>query len=225
MTDPIFGERSLYLPTIDTLVIADLHVGKAATTAVDASLDERSDLAKRLQAICTEYRPETVVIAGDLLHAFDGVPTGVPRTIDALQAATGTTPLHVTPGNHDTRLDTVASDIAVDPTYTLADGTIVCHGHVEPPTDSHRYIIGHDHPALEIDGNRHPCFLQGTDQYGDADIIMLPAFSRLPRGTPVAAISGGLDSPFITDLDACRPIVVADTVHRFPPLADLRPHL
>lgn len=225
MTEPVYRDRSLYLPEPDTLVVADLHVGKAAASRVDASLDERTDLATRLQALCTDLNPSTVVVAGDLLHAVDGVPTGVPNTIDALRAATGDSTLTVTPGNHDNFLDTVAPDLLGDPTHTLDDGTVVCHGHVTPPTEADRFIVGHDHPALVVDGDRHPCFLAGHSQYDEATVIMLPAFSRLPRGTPVAASDTGLDSPLITDVDRCRPIVVADTVHRFPPLGELRPYL
>lgn len=224
MTDPVYGTRSLYLPDDDTLVVADLHVGNAGATPGEASFDERTDLATRLQATCTETRPDTVVVAGDLLHAVDDVPTGVPQTVDALDAATGNATIHVTPGNHDAFLEAVAPDIVRDPTHQLDDGTVICHGHVDPPTDADRYIVGHDHPTLVLDGDRHPCFLVGDTQYNDADVIMLPAFSRLPRGTPVVDTGGALDSPLITDIDRCRPIVVADSIHRFPPLADLRAH-
>lgn len=226
MTEPTYRRRSLYLSAADTLVVADLHVGHAASSAVDRPLGERDDIATRLGAVCAATTPETVVIAGDLLHASDGVPDGVPRTVDAVLAATGTADVVVTPGNHDQFLDVVTPALPTPPTYRVDEETVICHGHVEPSPNAAHYIVGHDHPALEVAGDRHPCFLRGEDQYEGATVTMLPTFSRLPRGTPVADRTGPeLGSPLISDLDACRPVVVADTVHEFPPLAELRPHL
>lgn len=224
--DAVYGNRWMYLPTSETLVLADLHVGYAASSQVDRSLDERNDLATRLATARRETDPETVVVAGDLLHAFDGVPTGVSRTLEAIEAATAGADLIVTPGNHDTFLEVLVDEIPIPETYRVSEDTVVTHGHVEPQVSVDHYIVGHDHPALEIAGDRHPCFLVGIDQYEGATVTMLPTFSRFPRGTPVGdRRTGDLASPLLTDLGSCRPVVVADTVHKFPALRDLRPHL
>jgi len=226
MTDPVYGDRWLYLPEADALVVADLHVGYAASSSVDYPLGERDDLATRLRNAVTTTDPATVVIAGDLLHAFDRVPAGVSRTVDAVLAATADADVVVTPGNHDDFLDVVAPDLRTAPAHRLPDGTVVCHGHVTPTAAADRYIVGHDHPALVVADDRHPCFLVGDTQYEDATVIVVPAFSRLPRGTPVGREDAPAPAtPLLTDLGACRPIVVGDTVHEFPALAALRPHL
>ncbi|MFB6104294.1 MAG: metallophosphoesterase [Halobacteriaceae archaeon] len=226
MTELEYGDRWLYLPSAETLIVADLHIGYAASSAVESSLGERDDLAARIGDAVSATDPATVVFAGDLLHAFDGVPTGVPQTLEAVIAATGDADVIVTTGNHDGFLDVVAPELTTVTTHRLTDGTAVCHGHVLPETSADRYVIGHDHPALVVDGDRRPCFLQGTDQYRDASVLMLPAFSRLPRGTPVGRRDApGLDTPLITDLGTCHPIVVGDSVYEFPALAALRSHL
>ncbi len=223
-------DRAVYLPESGTLVIADLHVGRAAASEVDFPLDERGDLCGRLDTLLDPCPPEAVVIAGDILHAFDRVPHGVEETLDTLAAtveAAGAT-LTIVSGNHDAMLGTLV-DGPLNFEHRLADGTVVCHGHEEPTTDADRYVIGHEHPAIEIEGQRHPCVLYGERAYDGADVLVLPAFSRLASGMPVNDLrSTDALSPILRrgSLDEYRPIVLDDGEPlAFPRLRSLREFL
>lgn len=221
-------DRAVYVPAADTLVCADLHVGRDAASNVELRLGEREDLTERFAALLERYDPAVTVIGGDLLHSFGGLPTGVMETVRGIERAADAVDceLIVTPGNHDTMLEELW-DRRREPEYRL-EGTdvVVTHGHVAPASDAEWFVVGHDHPTIEIEGTRRPCYLYGPDQYEGAGVLMLPSFSRLPAGVAINDMhSGDFQSPLITDADALRPIVrdeVADETHEFPPLGEFR---
>lgn len=234
-----YGDRSVYLPAADALVLADLHVGRAATSNVEFPLGERADLSDRLDAAIERFDPGTVVVAGDLLHSFSRVPRGVSEAVADLATivADAGAAFVVVEGNHDAMLDAVR-DAAAEETdavepfevvgeYALDDGTVVCHGHEPPDAAGDRYVVGHEHPAIRIEGRKRPCFLDGRGVFRGADVLVLPAFSRLARGCVVNGMrTRDCLSPLVTDLDACRPVVVADGEGlTFPPLAEFRDQL
>ncbi|KZN24183.1 metallophosphoesterase [Haladaptatus sp. R4] len=225
MVDAEFADRAVFLPSADALVLADLHIGRDATSNVSLSLGERTDLTTRVSDLLDRFSPGEVVLAGDVLHAFDRLPEEAESTFAdfrELVDEAGAT-LVVVRGNHDTLLDELA-----DPRdeYRLADGTLVHHGHEEPDADAPRYVVGHDHPAIEIEGKRRPCYLWGEETYRGSDVLVLPAFTRFASGMVVNDLRGGdFQSPLVTRTNPLRPIVRdedADETYRFPPLAEFR---
>jgi len=226
-----FRDRACYLPVADALVLTDLHVGRAAASNVEFPLGERGDLTDRVAAIVDDLAPAEVVVGGDLLQAFDHVPHGVAETVDRLRATVDAAgaDLVVTPGNHDSQLPAVY-DGPAPAEHRLADGeTVVCHGHEAPDADAARYVVGHDHPAVEIEGRKRPCYLVGEGVYRGADVVLLPAFTRLAAGVRINGMrAADFASPLVTDPDAFRPVVWdadAGEPLEFPPLADLRSFL
>lgn len=223
-----FARRAAYLPAADALVVADLHLGRVERAAVQFPLGEREDVRDRLAALLERFDPAEVVVAGDILHAFDVVPQSVVESVEAVEetvAAAGAN-LVVTPGNHDARL-AAALDGDAPAEYRLDDGTVVCHGHEEPDAGGDRYVLGHDHPAIEIEGRKHPCFLYGPGAYRGADVLVVPAFNRLVRGAAVNGMGGGdVLSPVLAGGVAdYRPVVYDDDAGEalaFPPLSEFR---
>jgi putative SbcD/Mre11-related phosphoesterase len=219
-----FARRAAYLPAADALVFADVHAGRDAASDVALPLGEREDLLERLRAHLDRFEPARVVVAGDLLHVHGSVPEGVRETVAEVERAVADAgaSLDVLRGNHDTLLEAV--DVDADDDVELGDGTLVCHGHEAPPEGADCYVVGHQHPAVEIEGQRHPCFLYGPDQYDGADVLVLPAFTRLAAGTPVESLSDGAAvSPLLADPSGYRPVVVSGgEALGFPALADLR---
>ncbi|MEF8855907.1 MAG: metallophosphoesterase [Haloplanus sp.] len=230
----------VHLPAVATLVVADVHAGRAAATNVGMLLDERRDLLDRLGAAMTTTEPETVVFAGDLLHRF-GSPSertvGTVRALAGAVRAAGANPVAVA-GNHDAGLGGVWPGPVRD-AYRLPDDTLVCHGHEAPEGDAEQYVCGHLHPAIEIEGRKRDCFLWDPAGYRGRPTLVVPAFSTFAAGLRVECRER-VDSPLVTDLDAVRPGIVDDrraTSGRaagpddagetlwFPPLADLRPYL
>jgi putative SbcD/Mre11-related phosphoesterase len=220
----VFARRAAYLPDADALALADLHVGRDAASDVALPLGEREDLLDRTRALLDRFDPGTVVLAGDLLHVHGSVPDGARETLGDITAAIrdGDAALHVLRGNHDTMLDSLG--LAPEDSVELDDGTVVAHGHEEPPRGADRYVIGHQHPAVEIEGQRHPCFLHGPGQFDGSDVLVLPAFTRLAAGTPVNTLGDGAAvSPLLAEPSGYRPVVVSDgEALGFPALGDLR---
>ncbi|ELZ25249.1 metallophosphoesterase [Natrinema limicola] len=221
-------DRAVFVPAAETLVIADVHLGKAAASSVDAPIDDGTDVRERLESVLAATEPSTVVIAGDLLHSFSRLPRGVERDLDRLIDVVNAAEaeLVVTPGNHDTMLETVF-DVETTLEYELADGeTVVCHGHERPKTTADRYIVGHDHPALSIEGCKRPCVLYGPDAYEGADVLVLPAFTRLAAGATVNRMAGrDFQTPLVRNADEFYPAVRDDSSGEtlwFPPLGELR---
>ncbi|AGB36443.1 metallophosphoesterase [Natronococcus occultus] len=236
MTDAVdvpfeLDDRAVYFPRAETLVLADVHLGRAASSPVEAPLGEATDVAERLEALLAARNPETVVIAGDLLHSFSRIPRGVERSlaelVDRVEDAGAS--LAVTPGNHDAMLAS-AFDGETASSYRLADEeTVVCHGHERPSgatTGTSRYVLGHEHPAIEIDGRKRPCFLYAPPTADRAGVLVLPAFTRLADGRTINRLrSTDLHSPLIENLEDCYPAVYDDSSGEalwFPPLGESR---
>lgn len=222
------ADRACYLSTEDVLVVADLHLGFDASSAVTMPIGEREAVLTHFEELLDTFEPGTVVVAGDFLHAFDGVPRGVRETVTAVETrvANAGAALRVTRGNHDTMLDEIGIQGEIRETLRVGE-TVIAHGHDEISEGASRYIIGHEHPTIEIAGNRYPCVLFGDDVWNGQDVLVLPALSPLVRGTPVNEIRrGDALSPMLAEPGAFRPVVVGeDEIHRFPQLADLRPYL
>lgn len=222
------GDRACYLPAGDALVVADLHLGLDESSAVTMQLGERGAVLEHMAGLLDRFGPETLVIAGDVLHAFDTVPRGVQESLTELGdlVSDADVTLLAVRGNHDTMLDELEFPGRITEAVSLGD-TVVCHGHERPEERGRRYVVGHEHPTIEIAGQRYPCTLVGPGREAGSEVIVLPALTPLARGTPVNELrAGDALSPFLAEPAEFRPVVVGDeTVHRFPPLADLRPHL
>lgn len=223
-----FSDRAVYLPESDTLVIADLHLGRAVTSAVDFPLPEDSSIRTRLEELVDRFEPAELVIAGDVLDSFSQVPDGVAATLEGLRASVDSAGVELTvvEGNHDPMLSELTDAIAE---RRLGTSTLICHGHEHPEHSADRYVIGHDHPAIVIEGQRRPCFLYGPGAYEGGDVIVLPSFNELIAGTKVNQLDGEhLQSPFLDSLETFRPIVVEEAsgaTYRFPPLGTMREFL
>ncbi len=213
----------------DVLVLADLHLGQADSSRLELPVGNGTDVLERIRALLDAVDPATLVLAGDLLHSFTTVPHSVTRPLDGIAQAAeerdvGCIALE---GNHDTMLDTIW-DSKIRAEFRVGD-TVVCHGHVEPATDAERYVVGHDHPTIELEGRRRPCYLAGDGVYEGAELLMVPAFSRLPRGVAVNEMGArDFQSPLVREAGALAPIVWdrdAEEPLGFPRLGAIRHRL
>ena len=232
MNDVAFADRAAYLEVPDVLVLADLHVGRDESSAVTLPIGEREDLHERLASLLERFDPETVVVAGDVVHTFDGVSDRSLETLRRLSevcrdAGAG---VELVAGNHDTALS-AAWDAPVHDEYvvgedTMTSRTVACHGHDPPDRSADLYVFGHLHPTIEIEGDRRPCFLYGHETYGGSDVLCLPAFTRLAPGVAVNDVNAAaFDAPLVPDADRLEPIVYdadADETFQFPPLGEIR---
>lgn len=234
MDDVTLRERAVSIDRAGTLVVADLHVGRDESSGVAFPLGEREDLHERLDALVAHFDPEEVVFAGDVIHTFDGVSDRTRESLRelALTCRAADAELVLVAGNHDTALAS-AWDGPLHDEYvvTVADGgetsrTVVCHGHESPETEADRYVFGHVHPTIVIEGDRHPCFCHGEELYRGGDVLVVPAFNRIAPGVVINDMdAAAFNSPLVTDPDRLEPIVYDPDVQetlRFPPLGELR---
>jgi len=228
--DPVYRGRAVYID--GTLVVADLHFGKGAASNVEVPLGAEDDAVSRLHDALDHFEPEEVVLAGDVFHTFEYVPDAASEALDdvveAVREAGGK--LVVVEGNHDAMLDSVYAG-EVREAYELSgsagagdERVVVCHGHEEPELDADRYVIGHDHPAIVIEGQKRPCFLDGRGVYRRSDVLVVPSFNRMVAGVSVNGRVGASRpelSPLVTRVAQFRPVVWDEDAEQpleFPPL-------
>lgn len=197
-------ERTLCLA--GTLLVSDLHLGKAdalhaETGLVPQAVLERlitDDLA-RLSRAAARAGAHRVVIAGDLLHATQGLS---PPMLDLVAAERRANPIPwiVVPGNHDRGLAALAGAWRFDlapAELPLAPGLLVTHTPTARP-DVH-VIAGHEHPAVTLrrggDAIKLPAFVVSPA------VTILPAFTRFAAG-------GRSPWPHAARLFACGPDAV-----------------
>lgn len=169
------NQRALFWPARSSLVLSDLHLGKAAHfrkhgIAVPSSVNERDML--RLDTLIRYFRPENVVFVGDLFHAK--VNSEVAKFKQLSSAHIGTKFILVQ-GNHDVLAPELLQDIGISSIESALRMENLLFVHELGPFDQ-AAIGGHVHPGVSIrlpDKKiiRLPCFVV-TEQR-----IILPAFS------------------------------------------------
>ena len=185
----LLPERALLWEREATLVVADLHWGKAATfRAAGMALPggtTTDDLA-RLDATLARTGARRLVILGDLFHAKAGRAAG--PTLAAIRRWRPGRPsleILLVRGNHDRHAGDPPADLGitvVNPPATLPP-FVLRH---QPATESHGYTFaGHVHPAVSLWGpgrqhERLACFVVGPA------MTLLPAFGSF-TGTCVVS--------------------------------------
>jgi DNA ligase-associated metallophosphoesterase len=183
------NQRAVFWPVQSCLILADMHLGKAAHfrrhgIAIPGTVAER-DL-KRLEDLMLHYQPECVLLVGDLLHADSN---GEVEAFAALTAAFANTEFVLIRGNHDRLPDSRLKQLGLTRVIDkLAIGNIqLMHQPVEYPTQ--HIICGHIHPGVRLrlpDKKKVslPCYsIFGTQ-------LVLPAFS-LFTGLDTCSIPAG----------------------------------
>lgn len=191
-------ERALWWPAAATVLVADVHLGKAETFrvhGVPVPGDLLGDDLARLDGVLARTQARRLVVLGDLIHGKHGVTPDVSRRVSAWRH---TRPVSFTlvRGNHDRHLPDLPEGWGVEAVDgPLRDGPFAFVHHPAPVEGAYAWA-GHVHPAAWVggraDGMRLPCFHVGVR------VGILPAFgsftggARVPRapGDRVFAIAG-----------------------------------
>jgi DNA ligase-associated metallophosphoesterase len=188
----LLPSHALWWPSGQTLLIADLHLGKAASyRALGQPVPggtTRDNLA-RLSTLIATHRPKRLVFLGDFLHAAAG------RTASVLQALRDWRELHrsldmtLVRGNHDDRAGDPPAEVRIDVVDEpwLLGPFACCHHPQTHPT--HFVLAGHLHPVCQLSGPardamRLPCFVSEQGQ------AILPAFGAFTGGHLMPAAPG-----------------------------------
>jgi len=183
----LLPEHAIYLPAHKALVLADVHLGKAATfrshgLAVPEG-DNEADL-NRIDLLLKKHQAEHLIIAGDLLHS----PTGLTAELqDRLSTWLENCPAQVTLilGNHDQRALPKTHQLPLTTTPSLEFGDLQI---IHDPAESSKNVFsicGHIHPVISIkDGQRSsirtPCF------HLTESSLTLPSFGTFTGGQPIS---------------------------------------
>ena len=205
----LLPERAAYFAAERTLLVADVHLGKAqAFRRLGVPVPEGTTagtLARLTRAIKATGAARLVVL-GDLMHAALATRTSATRGEATRQAVAEWRRAHASldvllvRGNHDARAGALPAEWAVevvDGPWPLGPFVLTHEPHADAidrptsaPIQRDRYILaGHLHPAVHLGGLgpgrlKLPCFHFG------AAVGVLPAFGEFTGGVGVRAEPG-----------------------------------
>ena len=186
----LLAERAVWDPQQRTLLVADLHLGKAEVfQAHGVALPSDGDGASlnALLELTHRFRPAQVVVLGDLIHGRIGLTPELRLKLAALPELLGC-PLRLIDGNHER--GSWFQGLQREPSSALGP-LWLSHGH--EPRPGHLNVCGHLHPVAVVgrgnDRLRLPCFVyrRGGDPTADGQPggeLVLPAFGNLTGGHP-----------------------------------------
>ncbi|MDR6957508.1 DNA ligase-associated metallophosphoesterase [Pseudomonas brassicacearum] len=183
----LLPEKALYWPAQETLMVADVHFGKAAAYRSLGQPVPHGTTASNiavLDALLASLACRQLIFLGDFLH---GPGSHAPGTLTALsdwRERHRHLAVTLIRGNHDKRAGDPPSalDIRVVPEPLLLGPFAVQH---EPDPHPCRHVLaGHVHPVYRLSGKgrqrlRLPCFRLG------GEVSLLPAFGAFTGGYQV----------------------------------------
>lgn len=177
----LLPQRAIFWHEEKTLIVADVHLGKAQTfqragIAIPAHSFQH-DLA-RLKELVVKTGAERLLVLGDFVHHRSGLTASVVRDIQNWCESLGKE-LIVVLGNHDQPNRELLSGLPLtlcDPAWQHGPFIFV-HDDL-PDTECFRFL-GHIHPVINLPHMRLPVFALYRDY------CVLPAFSYFTGGAPV----------------------------------------
>ena len=192
----LLAERAVWDPQQRTLLVADLHLGKAELfQAHGVALPSDGDAANlnALLELAQRLRPAQVVVLGDLIHGRVGITAELRQKLAALPELLGC-PLRLIAGNHER--GSWLEGLRREPSCALGPLWL---SHGPEPRPGHLNLCGHLHPVAVVghgaDRLRLPCFVyrRGGDRgsHGpNGEQLVLPAFGSLTGGHPYSEADG-----------------------------------
>lgn len=187
----LLPEKALYWPRERTLVIADIHFGKAAAfraLGVPVPRGTTTQNLEALDALIAAYSVTRIVFLGDFLHSRAAHARATLAAMSEWRARNAGLSLVLVRGNHDLRSGDPAAVLGiemVDEPFGLGPFSF-CH---HPDIAANGYVLaGHVHPvfriATRLESVRLPCFLVGPSR------MVLPSFGAFTGGHLIAPAAG-----------------------------------
>lgn len=224
-----FLNGCLFIRDAGICAASDLHIGledELLRQGLAFPLQEEQLLIERLEAALKKFKPSVFVLVGDIFHSFNRIDRKVSEKLDSVVGLLEKQcQVILLRGSHDTMLSTLPREIL--DRYDVKSFTFA-HGHAE--LEKHNdLILGHEHPVIQIEMERLPCFLYGQKVVKGKDLIMLPAFNPLCQGVTINHVDGrDFMSPLLKKVDTgeLAPVVeVQGEVLAFPRMRGLRRHI
>jgi len=189
----LLAERAVWLPELATVLVADVHIGKAAAfRRLGAPVPEGTTggTLDRLSALLHATAARQLVVLGDLMHSAQARRGAPDAAFAAWRARHAGVALLLVAGNHDQRAGTPppgwAVQVVAEP-HVPAPGLALVHH--PRPVPGHYALAGHVHPAVVLAARgpgslRLPCFHLGPH------CAVLPAFGEFTGTHRVQAQPG-----------------------------------
>lgn len=164
-----------------TLVVADLHLGKATAFQAQGLAipegDSEADL-KRLKALCAWHEATRLVINGDLFHSPAGLTADIEQLLETF-INDMKIPVELTLGNHERKIPRIPPALSPEESASYA-GFHIVHDPADAPKEVPS-VTAHWHPVVRIaDGKRTslrlPCFILREN------MVILPSFGSFTGG-------------------------------------------
>jgi len=213
---------ALYQEETDLLIIGDLHLGLEGAATYEGNYIPQFQLGEvkeDIQKAAEETNASRILINGDLKHEFKynrfSEKKEIREFIELLEQLFED--IIVIRGNHDTFLEDVINESRLEKSY-FENGILYIHGHkaLKDKQEYETLVIGHEHPALELEDEigvteKVDCFLYGEMKNGK-NIVVLPAFSKMAGGSAVNVMpQSELLSPILkneVDMNRLRAVAV-----------------
>jgi uncharacterized protein len=175
----MMGERALYWPGTSTLVVADLHWGKASTfraAGIPIPVGTTSDDLARLDSALQRTGARRMVVLGEPFPTKAGrIASHTLAELRRWRSLAGTFEILLVRSNHDRHAGDPPKDLQINCVDAPAFVPPFIFRHEPVDADGAYGLAGHVHPALTLVGRglqreTLPCFLVGRRG------MILPAF-------------------------------------------------
>jgi DNA ligase-associated metallophosphoesterase len=188
----LLPQRAVYWPEQRALLLADLHLGKAAAfrrAGVPVPSGQSAATLSRLSALIEHWQAARVYWLGDILHTSLATDRDLEAELHTWIAGHPGVQIHAIPGNHDAELQRLAPALSLLSEGTRRDGLALCHYPDGSTSPDQPWVAGHWHPVVRLSGGgdsmRLPAFITQDDRG-----LILPAFGEFTGGAPMGPASG-----------------------------------
>ena len=148
----LLSERALYWPGTSTLVVADLHWGKASTfraAGIPLPIGTTSDDLARLDSALQRTGARRMVVLGDLFHARAGrIASHTLAELRRWRSLAGTFEILLVRGNHDRHAGDPPKDLQINCVNAPAFVPPFIFRHEPVDAEGAYGLAGHVHPAF-----------------------------------------------------------------------------
>jgi len=180
----LLGQRAVWIPQHETLLVADLHLGKeSAFRAASIPVPDVTaiDLA-RLSTLIGRTNCRRLVILGDLVHCAQGLSRDVIDQTAQWRESHSDLQVQLILGNHDAKAGKLPTSWELDCRQEAACGPFQLR-HIPPESSTRPCLAGHVHPKYRLktatDSMTLPCFVLTRQT------LILPAFGTFVDGQAV----------------------------------------
>ena len=191
----LLPERAAFVVEHRTVLVADLHLGKAETyRSLGVPMPEgiAEESLERLESVIRRIEAERVVVLGDLVHCEEGMEDPIIELVERWRRRV-TLPISLVGGNHDAEVSIPRSWRIDDDGEQVRLGNLMLRHHPlerleEKDSKAPFVVAGHLHPMLSLGtGARRVLAHAFVIEPRQA---ILPAFTPFARGARIQPDAG-----------------------------------